>query len=203
MNLSTGPEAGGNVRSAAEGLPGKTGRTSLRTGWGRRLRFLRSILDPRSYIHAFKVLHFNHYTHVAEVPKLTRGKDVRFAPNVSFANAERITIGDRTRIGARCHVWAGETSGSIRIGSDTNFGPMCFLTASNYGIEAGMPIMDQPKQDSDIDIGDDVWLGTGVVVLAGVSIGSGSIIAAGSVVTKSIPPGVVAGGVPAKVLRER
>jgi acetyltransferase-like isoleucine patch superfamily enzyme len=181
----------------------KTGRSSLRTGWSRRTRMLRSLLDPRSYLHLFKLIHFYHYTHVGEVSKLTRGRNVRFAPNVSFANAERISIGDRTRIGARCHFWAGDIDGRIRIGSDTNFGPMCFLTASNYGIQPGALIMDQPKKDADIDIGDDVWLGAGVIVLAGVSIGNGSIVAAGSVVTKDIPPNVVAGGIPARVLRAR
>jgi len=49
---------------------------------------------------------------------------------------------------------------------------------------------------------DDVWLGLGVVVLKGVTIGQGSVIAAGSVVTRSVPAGVVVGGVPARVLRE-
>ena len=181
----------------------KTGRSSLRTGWGRRTRFLMSLLDPRSYLHVLKLLHFLHYTHVAQISKLQVGKDVRFAPNVSFANAERIAIGDRSRIGARCHIWAGDVSGRITIGADSNFGPLCFLTASNYGIEAGLPIMDQPKVDHDVVIGDDVWLGAGVIVLAGVSIGSGCVVAAGSVVTKDIPPGSIAGGVPARVLRER
>jgi len=183
--------------------PAKTGRTSLRTGWFRHFRFLASLLDPRSYLHLLKLLHYNHYTHVGEIGKLTTGRGVRFAPNVSFANSERITIGDRTRIGARCHIWAGEIDGEIRIGSDSNFGPMCFLTASNYGVEKGTLFLDQPKHDANIEIGNDVWLGTGVVVLAGVKIGDGSIVAAGAVVTKDIPAGVIAGGIPARVLRER
>ena len=181
----------------------KTGRTSLRTGWLRHFRFLASLLDPRSYAHVLKLLHYNHYTHVGQVGKLTRGRDVRFAPNVSFANAERISIGDRTRMGARCHIWAGEIDGWIRIGSDTNFGPMCFLTASNYGIQKGTNFLDQPKHDANITIGNDVWLGTGVIVLAGVTIGDGCVIAAGAVVTKDLPPNSIAGGVPARVLRER
>lgn len=181
----------------------KNGRNTLRTGWLRRLRFLGSVVDPRSYIHLFRIIHYFHYTHVSQARRLTRGEGVRFAPNVSWANAERITIGDRTRIGARCHIWAGDSHGRVRIGSDTNLAPMCFLTASNYGFNPGSLIMDQPKHDADIDIGDDVWLGAGVMVLAGVSIGSGSIIAAGSVVTKDIPPGMIAGGIPARVLRAR
>lgn len=181
----------------------KTGRNSIRRGWQRPAAFLRSLVDPRTYFQVFKLLHYYHYTHVAEAPKLTRGVDVRLAPNVSLANAERITIGDRTRIGARCHLWAGETSGEIRIGSDTNFAPLCFVTASNYGIEAGTQFLDQAKHDASVTIGDGVWLGAAVIVLPGVTIGDGSVVAAGAVVTKDIPPGVVAGGVPARVLRSR
>jgi acetyltransferase-like isoleucine patch superfamily enzyme len=183
--------------------PSKTGRTSLRAGWLKHFRLLASVLDPRSYLHLFRLVHYYHYTHVGQVGKLTRGRDVRFAPNVSFANAERISIGDRTRMGARCHIWAGDNGGRIRIGSDTNFGPLCFLTASNYGVQKGVLFLDQPKQDADIEIGNDVWLGAGVIVLAGVTIGDGCVVAAGAVVTKSLPPGVIAGGVPARVLRER
>jgi acetyltransferase-like isoleucine patch superfamily enzyme len=47
-----------------------------------------------------------------------------------------------------------------------------------------------------------VWLGARVTVLKGVTIGRSSVVAAGSVVTRDIPPGVLAGGMPAKVLRK-
>jgi len=53
----------------------------------------------------------------------------------------------------------------------------------------------------DITIGNDVWIGMDTIVLGGVTIGNGSVIAAGSVVTKSIPENVLAGGVPARVIR--
>lgn len=53
-----------------------------------------------------------------------------------------------------------------------------------------------------VTIGDDVWVGTGAVILPGVTIGSGTVIAAGSVVTHDIPENVLAAGVPCKVLRE-
>lgn len=60
--------------------------------------------------------------------------------------------------------------------------------------------------ETDLQVGDiilekDVWLATGVSVMAGVRIGEGSIIAAGSVVTHDIPAMVLAGGIPARVIR--
>ena len=52
-----------------------------------------------------------------------------------------------------------------------------------------------------ITIEDDVWIGANSTICAGVTIGQGSVIAAGSVVNKDIPKGVIAGGVPCKVIR--
>ena len=46
-----------------------------------------------------------------------------------------------------------------------------------------------------------MWLATGVSVMAGVRIGEGTIVAAGSVVTSDLPPGVIAAGMPARVIR--
>ena len=61
----------------------------------------------------------------------------------------------------------------------------------------------QPWIEKDIVVGNDVWLGSNSVVLAGVTIGDGTVIAAGSVVTKDIPEYVIAGGVPAKIIKDR
>lgn len=57
--------------------------------------------------------------------------------------------------------------------------------------------------DQDVIIEEDVWCGANVTILKGVTVGRGSIIAAGAVVTKSIPPYSIAGGVPAKVIKQR
>lgn len=159
-----------------------------------------SVIDPRVYVHAFRVLHFYDYAHVSQVRRLTRGAEVSFAPNVSFRNAERIEIGAGSHIGEHSIVWAGNTSGRIVLGEKALLAPRVTLTASNYGIVAGIPPMDQPKNEDDIVIGAGTWLGAGVVVLAGVTIGDGAIIAAGAVVTKDVPADAIAGGVPARVI---
>jgi hypothetical protein len=60
----------------------------------------------------------------------------------------------------------------------------------------------EPGASAAVDIADDVWLGMNVVVLKGVRIGAGAVIAANSVVVSDIPSGCLAGGQPAKVLRQ-
>lgn len=53
-----------------------------------------------------------------------------------------------------------------------------------------------------VRIGDGAWLGVRALILPGVEIGAGAVVAAGAVVTKDVPPNVLVGGVPARVLRE-
>ncbi|NTJ67203.1 acetyltransferase [Agrobacterium rhizogenes] len=61
---------------------------------------------------------------------------------------------------------------------------------------------DRRKQDRAV-IGNDVWIGHGVIVLPGVKVGDGAVLAAGAVVTKDVQPYTIVGGIPAKFIRER
>jgi acetyltransferase-like isoleucine patch superfamily enzyme len=167
------------------------------------LSFFYSVLDPRTYLHVLRLLHYYNYSHVREKRKLTRGSGVGFPPNISIANGERIAIGARSRIGARSSLWAGDSHGRIIIGEDCRLGPDCFLTASDYGAQPGLKIFEQPRLEADIVLGNDVWLGARVFVTAGVEIGDGCVVGAGAVVTRSLPPGAVAVGVPAHIVRNR
>lgn len=166
-------------------------------------RFARSIADPRPYAHLFRMINFYNYSHVAQRRKLTLGEAVLISPTAYFDNAERISIGARSHIGAGCIIWGGRISGRVTLGDDALLGPGVIMSASNYDFDAGAPTMLQERMDQDIVVGDDVWLGAGVIVVAGVTVGDGCVIGAGSVVTRDLPSGAVAVGNPARVIRYR
>lgn len=91
--------------------------------------------------------------------------------------------------------------GNIYIGDFVMFGPNVTL------VTAAHPIAPELREkgyqfNRDIHIGNRVWLGAGVTVLPGVSIGDDAVIGAGALVSKDIPSGVVAVGVPCRVLRK-
>lgn len=167
---------------------------------GRLFRLLASTLDPRAWLHLVKIVNYYNYSHVAPLREIALGASPSISPDTVFSNPARIAIGDRVRIGSRCHIWAGPRSGSIRIGNDVLFGPEVMLTAATYHYNAGAPVTDQPMREADIEIGDDVWLATRALVLPGSRIGDGAIIAAGATVKGEVPPMAIVAGSPAKVV---
>lgn len=113
-----------------------------------------------------------------------------------------ITIGAATHIQPRCQISAYK--GSVDIGKRGEIAPNCGFYPYAHNFLPGIPIRRQPlKSKGDIIIGDDVWLGFGVIVLDGVHIGNGAIVGAGSVVTKDIPENCIAVGNPAHVIKIR
>ena len=169
----------------------------------RLLDAVRSVFDPGVLLHPFRLLHYYAYTHVRQRRRLHLGRNVRIAPNVSFANGERIHLGDDVQIGARCSLWAGKSTSCIRVGARTTFGPECFVTAADYGLAADRPITEQEMVERDIVIGSDCWIGARAIITAGVTLGDGCVVGAGSVVTRDVPAMSIAAGVPAKVVRLR
>jgi acetyltransferase-like isoleucine patch superfamily enzyme len=163
----------------------------------------RSLLHPMMWLQPFRLLHYYGYTHVLPRRKLTAGPGARIAPNVSLRNGERIVIGAGSRIGARASLWAGDSVGRITIGENCRFGPEVFVTASDYGRAPDQNIADQPRDERDVTIGNDVWLGVRVFVGTGVTIGDGCVVSANSVVTRDLPAGAIAAGVPARVVPPR
>ena len=88
----------------------------------------------------------------------------------------------------------------ITIGDDVQIGPNVQLLTPTHPVAAG-PRRDKWEAALPITIGDNVWLGGGVIVLPGVTIGENTVVGAGAVVTRDLPPNVVAVGNPARVVR--
>jgi acetyltransferase-like isoleucine patch superfamily enzyme len=90
----------------------------------------------------------------------------------------------------------------VRIGSNVMLGNYCIVADTEIpGI--GEPTVKPSIEARPVEIGDGAWLAARVTVLPGTRIGAGAVIAAGSVVAGDIPPGSVAGGIPARILRAR
>ena len=132
---------------------------------------------------------------------------------------DRLWIRPPLRLDYGCNVYLGNVSinfnctmldvAPIRIGDNVQIGPnVSFFTASHpllakernaqfdetgrrFTLEYGKPIT----------VEDNVWIGGGSIINGGVTIGHDTVIGAGSVVTKDIPAGVVAAGVPCRVIR--
>lgn len=111
---------------------------------------------------------------------------------------ERVSIGENFYSNYNLVVLAGNM---VEIGDNVMIGPDCGLYAAghpfgpkarNAGLEYAWPIR----------IGNNVWIGAGASIMGGVTINDNAVIAAGSVVTRDIPPGVLAGGNPCRVIRE-
>ncbi|MDQ0801490.1 sugar O-acetyltransferase [Arthrobacter sp. SLBN-112] len=125
------------------------------------------------------------------------GGDVHVRAPIYVDYGANISIGDGTFI--NYNLTALDVA-SISIGKDCQIGPNVQLLTPTHPVAAG-PRRDKLEAAKPIVIGDNVWLGAGVIVLPGVTIGEDSVVGAGSVVTHDIPAGVVALGVPAKPVR--
>jgi acetyltransferase-like isoleucine patch superfamily enzyme len=119
---------------------------------------------------------------------------------IARAYGGRIRIGDRTSIG-EYSVLAGH--GGLDIGDLVIIAGHCYLAASQHITSGTAPLRFQGETASGIHVADDVWIGAHATVHDGVTIGRGAIVGSGSVVTRSLPGGWVAFGVPCRPVHRR
>lgn len=91
--------------------------------------------------------------------------------------------------------------GHIYVGDKVMFGPNVTVATANHPIDPELRAKGL-QYNKDVHIGENAWIGAGVVIVPGVRIGKNTVIGGGSVVTKDIPDNVVAVGNPCRVLRE-
>lgn len=113
-----------------------------------------------------------------------------------------IRVGANTTINHYCVFHGGN---GLEIGRDCLIAPRVSIFAANHAFrDSGKPIRSQGMTSKGgVRIGDDVWIGTGAILLDGVTVGDGAVIAAGSVVTKPVPAGVIVAGNPARPIGKR
>jgi maltose O-acetyltransferase len=145
-------------------------------------------------------------TSVDELPERQRilrellesvGDDVEIRPPFHCDYGSQIRIGARTF--ANFNLVALDV-GQITIGDDVQIGPNVQLLTPTHPLDAA-PRRAKIEGAKPITIGDNVWLGGGVIVCPGVSIGENTVVGAGAVVVRDLPANVVAVGNPARIVR--
>ncbi|WP_327407822.1 sugar O-acetyltransferase [Streptomyces sp. NBC_01281] len=126
------------------------------------------------------------------------GEEVDLRPPLYVDYGSNITIGARTFVN---YSLTALDVAPIIIGDDCQLGPNVQLLTPTHPLEP-QPRRDKLEAARPITIGNNVWLGGGVIVCPGVTIGDNSVIGAGAVVTRDVPADVVAVGNPARPVRE-
>lgn len=110
--------------------------------------------------------------------RIVIGADCMFSNNVTIGARSEVTIGDLLLCGDRVSI-----------------------VDSDYHVVSPEHRRDGPGESAPVHIGNNVWLGSNVMILKGVIIGDHSIVAPGSVVTREVPPRTIVGGIPAKPIK--
>ncbi len=113
------------------------------------------------------------------------GNDVYIGPGACFSSITKIVIGNKVMFGPNVTIMGGDHNTSV---------------IGKYMFDVNEKLS---NNDKPIIIENDVWVGTGAIILKGVVIGRGAIIAAGAIVNKSVAPYTIVGGVPAKFIKNR
>ena len=121
---------------------------------------------------------------------------VKIKPNGPMLIGAEVSIGTGSFISS--------DAGGVIIGDYCMIGPNVCIIGNNYQYDQlDVPLCKQEKTSKGIDIGENVWIGSGCAVLDGAIIGSGAIITPNSVVSSKIPENAIAQGNPAKVIFTR
>jgi acetyltransferase-like isoleucine patch superfamily enzyme len=120
----------------------------------------------------------------------------RLIPPVYSDQGANIRVGRNVFINHSCTL---NDIGGITIGDQVLIGPRVSLVTSGHPVDPALRRRQIVAAPIAIERG--AWICAGATVLHGVTVGEDSVVAAGAVVTRDVPPGVVVGGVPARVLR--
>ena len=136
--------------------------------------------------------------HIYEVRRAKVGDNVKIASHALLRRLE-LTMGDSCTVNTYAVL-----HGKITVGSNVSIAPGAKLFGENHNFDRlDIPFKRQGNRREGITVGDDVWIGADVIIVDGVKVGSHVVLAAGSVVVNDIPDCVLAGGNPARIIRDR
>lgn len=117
---------------------------------------------------------------------------VKLSATAAGQSPAEIYIGAYSSIGDRTEIHAGQ---SVTIGDRVLISWDCVILDRDYHGTSS-----SPESIAPVTIEDDVWIGCRAIILKGVTLGKGCVVAAGAVVTKSVPPGAIVAGNPARAI---
>ncbi len=138
--------------------------------------------------HTFRLWYYR------SVMRFEIGKDATIGMGCIFDTAKNLKIGEKSVINARCRL---DSRGGIDIGDCVSISSDTIIITADHDPNQYMVGRSRP-----VKIEPYVFVGTRAMILAGVTIGTQSVVAAGSVVTKDIPSHSIAGGIPARKIKE-
>jgi acetyltransferase-like isoleucine patch superfamily enzyme len=117
------------------------------------------------------------------------------------AHEGEVIIGAKSVLGQECTISAFQ---HVSIGRECILADRCMLIDFDHGmVEVERPIREQGIYKRDVHVGHNVWMGYGACVLRGATVGDNTVLGTYAVVNRSLPANVVAGGVPARIIRRR
>jgi len=156
---------------------------------------------------------------------LFKAKELRIGRNIYFEGRNRIQLGDGVRLHGQLCISAAGPYGQLQVGNHTHIdhfsvlyaqggikigegcaiasGVIIYSQTNQYDAQPGVTIIQQGTRYAKVEIGDDVWIGAGAIILPGVSIGDHAVIGAGSVVTRNIETATIVVGSPARPIKKR
>ena len=126
-------------------------------------------------------------------------KGVMFYSSSEVIGLVKVSIGENSFVGHKSLIMGGDST--VYIGKNCDI-------SSNVSIITGTHEVGGAERRAgagfckDVFIGDGTWIGYGSTILGGVKIGEGCIVGAGTLVNKDVPPNVIVGGVPFKILKQ-
>ncbi len=125
------------------------------------------------------------------------GRMVAIMPKIQITLG-KLTVGEEVLINSDCRFACG---GGIHIGNYCQISARVSFETIGHQL---VPVKNgkRPSNPAPITVKDNVWIGSGAILLPGVTIGEGAVVAAGAVVTKNVPSCTVVAGVPAQIIRD-